>query len=439
MTTDLAENAPRRSRRQELIAAEREAAAAEQPRRTRRQIRLERERAEAAQTPRRARHAAPISAGGEHTPATEAPQLSGERTSRRRRALAAQEAERGSQIFRTTPEPCVTPQVSVEESSAYLKPTFPPLHESATTAVMSAEAIVSAVDSGVEKTLEVRTRKALAGNERQAPATSLLTQLRNANPFRRSVEAEYDMRKWSLQGLAIGAATLAVVGVPLLLGKSMAANAESSLAASYVGGQSEQTVTTPASLTGDANAAAKTAVNQVAAQAGTYTCTAPGATGIRAAFAPADRGKVVYPVAQNVYRLTSPYGYRVNPIYGTSEIHAGQDFAAPMNTPIHAAAAGVVTHAGEGIEGRSNNVIVIKHEIKGEIFYTWYVHMYDNGLLVKEGDTVTAGQQIALVGSNGNSTGPHLHFEVHDANNQTMEPLGWLQQQGAVDVSQACN
>jgi len=62
--------------------------------------------------------------------------------------------------------------------------------------------------------------------------------------------------------------------------------------------------------------------------------------------------------------------------------------------------------------------------------------MYTQGLYVEKGQTVTAGQVIAGVGNNGYSTGPHLHFEVHtDDNLTTTDPLAWLAQQGAVDIS----
>ncbi len=64
--------------------------------------------------------------------------------------------------------------------------------------------------------------------------------------------------------------------------------------------------------------------------------------------------------------------------------------------------------------------------------------MYDNGVLVKKGDAVKAGQVIGKVGSNGNSTGPHLHLEVHDQNDQLMNPVDFLKNQKAVDSSKVC-
>lgn len=145
------------------------------------------------------------------------------------------------------------------------------------------------------------------------------------------------------------------------------------------------------------------------------------------------------PLQQGVYRLTSAFGYRVDPIYGDVSMHAGQDFAAPMGTPIHAVADGVVTHAGAGIQGRSSNLIIVKHEIGGKTYYTWYIHMYDNGVLVKKGDKVKAGQTIGLVGSNGNSTGPHLHLEVHSAADKLMDPVAFLKSHGAQDPTKLCN
>lgn len=97
-------------------------------------------------------------------------------------------------------------------------------------------------------------------------------------------------------------------------------------------------------------------------------------------------------------------------------IHAGEDLSAPLDTPIYAAANGTVTRAScLGYEGRSPCNIIISHGLDqdGQMVETWYVHMYPAGVLVSTGDQVSVGQQIGLTGSNGNSTGPHLHLEVH--------------------------
>ena len=96
--------------------------------------------------------------------------------------------------------------------------------------------------------------------------------------------------------------------------------------------------------------------------------------------------------------------------------HAGEDLSAPMGTPIYAAADGTVSHVScMAFQGRSPCNIVINHgtDDVGQVVETWYVHMYPGGVLVTAGQLVSAGQQIALTGSNGNSTGPHLHLEVH--------------------------
>lgn len=109
--------------------------------------------------------------------------------------------------------------------------------------------------------------------------------------------------------------------------------------------------------------------------------------------------------------ISSHFGSRVHPITGVRQSHAGVDLPAPSGTPIHAAAAGTVTRVGcESWQGRSPCQVVVDH---GAGIETWYVHMYPHGVLVAQGQHVAADQVIAEVGSNGQSTGPHLHFEIH--------------------------
>lgn len=98
--------------------------------------------------------------------------------------------------------------------------------------------------------------------------------------------------------------------------------------------------------------------------------------------------------------LTSPFGAR------QGRVHEGIDLSAPTGTPIHAADAGQVLYAGDAVRGYGN-MIVIQH--LGDIL-TVYAHA--SVLLVRTGDKVTAGREIARVGQSGRATAPHLHFEV---------------------------
>lgn len=103
--------------------------------------------------------------------------------------------------------------------------------------------------------------------------------------------------------------------------------------------------------------------------------------------------------------ITSPFGSRVHPIFGTTRNHYGIDFNGSRGDPISAAASGVVLSAG-WMSGYGNTV-VISH---GDGFTTLYAHQDE--LLVSSGDTVSGGDVIGRVGSTGWSTGPHLHWEI---------------------------
>ncbi len=109
------------------------------------------------------------------------------------------------------------------------------------------------------------------------------------------------------------------------------------------------------------------------------------------------------PLAKGVYSISSNYRTADRPD------HRGTDYAAPAGTPIYAAADGVVVRSGHA-EG-FGCWIVIDHQPE-HLVDTVYGHMFDSDLLVRNGDTVRAGDVIARVGSNGQSSGPHLHFEV---------------------------
>ncbi|MET0763621.1 MAG: M23 family metallopeptidase, partial [Blastococcus sp.] len=135
------------------------------------------------------------------------------------------------------------------------------------------------------------------------------------------------------------------------------------------------------------------------------------------AAAEAARPKAALPV--HGARLTSTFGAR----WGT--LHAGIDLAAPIGTPEYSAMDGVVLEAGPA--SGYGNAVYIQHE-NGDV--TVYGHMEE--ILVTAGQVVKAGDTIALLGNRGQSTGPHLHFEVHvgGIDGQKVDPLPWLRERG---------
>ncbi len=172
--------------------------------------------------------------------------------------------------------------------------------------------------------------------------------------------------------------------------------------------------------------------------AATCASQSTGASGDTSAFTKAP--EIFYPMVEGTYTISSPYGYRLHPTLGYMKLHAGQDFAAPVGTPIYAAAAGKVVTAGmdEGV-----GTVTIEHNIDGQIWYTSYLHMYEDGIYVKVGDTVEAGQLIAGVGNTGRSSGSHLHFEVRTKNDtadeSTVDPQKWLDDHHAAELSTDCS
>lgn len=128
-------------------------------------------------------------------------------------------------------------------------------------------------------------------------------------------------------------------------------------------------------------------------------------------------GGWVFPIASYKY-VSSKFGYRIHPVYGTQKFHSGVDLAAPAGTAIYAAASGVV--AGAGYNSSMGNYVMINH---GSGLYTVYMHA--SALYVSEGDVVAAGQTIAAVGSTGVSTGNHLHFSVR-LNGNYVDPNDYI-------------
>ena len=104
-------------------------------------------------------------------------------------------------------------------------------------------------------------------------------------------------------------------------------------------------------------------------------------------------------------RLTSGYGWRINPVTRKRAFHHGLDIASEIGTPIYATADGVVAETGRlPLFGR---FVTLKHKFS---YKTKYAHLHK--IIVKKGEHVERGQIIAFMGSSGRSTGPHLHYEV---------------------------
>ena len=107
-------------------------------------------------------------------------------------------------------------------------------------------------------------------------------------------------------------------------------------------------------------------------------------------------------------RISSGFGNRIHPILGYTKMHKGIDFAAPTGTPIYASGSGVIEYLGR--KGSFGRYIRIRHN---EVYQTVYAHMSRYAKLLRKGSKVKQGQTIGYVGSSGRSTGPHLHYEIH--------------------------
>ncbi|WP_194814053.1 peptidoglycan DD-metalloendopeptidase family protein [Nocardia sp. XZ_19_385] len=147
--------------------------------------------------------------------------------------------------------------------------------------------------------------------------------------------------------------------------------------------------------------------------------TVTGTPSLAAGIGPINR---TLPLATGTFTVSDTYGSRGGD-------HKGVDMAATDGTPIFSVSDGKVVAAGPA-SGFGNWIVVDSIDTNGRGYSAVYGHMWDNGVLVRVGDTVAAGQQIGLVGSAGESSGPHLHFEIVPGGRFTggrhIDPLPWL-------------
>ena len=129
-------------------------------------------------------------------------------------------------------------------------------------------------------------------------------------------------------------------------------------------------------------------------------------------------GGITWKVPINYTAYTSPFGYRIHPIYGTRKFHYGVDLAAPTGTPIYATRGGTVDTAA--YNGSAGYYVQINH---GDGYRSIYMHM--THYVVSAGQQVSQGQVIGYCGSTGKSTGPHLHFGI-SYNGSYVNPANYI-------------
>ena len=262
-------------------------------------------------------------------------------------------------------------------------------------------------------------------SDEEAPASSSSKRRRNVHPV------GYALRALLVLGLA---GTTIAVPMTGRVGSDSSLSVPARAFGASVGGPSwavssalPQATALDGTLTANSRAKAKAPVSITGCASGN------GADGNRNVRVVADT--IYWPLPEGSYTITSPFTMRISPVSGQLLAHEGIDMAAPLDTPITAVYGGVVEEVAEN--SRSGAYVQIKHtKSDGTVFHSAYLHQYMNKIKVKVGDTVTAGQVIGAVGNNGWSTGPHLHFEIHDSSDTPVDPDAWMQTNKAVYLGQ---
>src|SRR3954468_9222087 len=136
------------------------------------------------------------------------------------------------------------------------------------------------------------------------------------------------------------------------------------------------------------------------------------------------RSAVQWPFAVAV-PVTDGFGYRVSPCPGCSTMHQGTDFTPGYGAPIQAIADGVVRSVKQSNSGLGMHV-VLEHLIDGDLVTSTYAHMQFGSVPLKQGQAVSVGDLVGLVGNTGSSTGPHLHLEIRLGGTKAVDAYAWL-------------
>ena len=150
---------------------------------------------------------------------------------------------------------------------------------------------------------------------------------------------------------------------------------------------------------------------------------APAAVGAAAA-TPA--GPAVHWPFPGAVRIAGGYGPRAAPCSGCSTFHDGLDMNPGAGTPIGSIAAGTVTSVTTFDDGGLGVHVMVEHVVDGQMVTSTYGHMAVGSVAVSEGQSVITGQVLGAVGSTGQSTGPHLHLEIHPGGTEAVDPFAWL-------------
>ncbi|GAA1688331.1 hypothetical protein GCM10009792_05160 [Microcella alkalica] len=157
-------------------------------------------------------------------------------------------------------------------------------------------------------------------------------------------------------------------------------------------------------------------------QSYSVSAAAPIAPALREDFTVTWTPPVVYPLGPGAEQ-TDGFGHRIAPCPGCSTDHKGVDWTPGEGTPVGSIADGVVTAVG--YDGTFGLRVEIEHVIDGQAVTTLSAHLQDGSVPVSVDQTVEVGQLIGAVGSTGQSTGPHLHFEIH-VGGAPINPVPWL-------------